>query len=80
MEIPQPKLYTEDDYYSLPEDVRAELIDGQLIYNQAASSTTHQIILGELHTAINNYMESKGCSCRVFPAPFAVRLQKTGKP
>ncbi len=76
MEIPQPKLYTEDDYYGLSEDVRAELIDGELIYNQAAPSTTHQIILGELHTAINNYIKSKGGSCRVFPAPFAVRLQK----
>lgn len=26
-------LYTEEDYYNLPEDVRAELIDGDLIYN-----------------------------------------------
>ena len=48
MEIPQQKLYNEDDYYNLPEDVRAELIDGQLIYNQAAPSTTHQIILSAL--------------------------------
>ena len=24
----QAKFYTEDDYYNLPEDVRAELIDG----------------------------------------------------
>lgn len=75
MALTQPRNYTEDDYYSLPEDVRAELIDGQLIYNQAAPSTTHQIILGELHTAINNYIKSKGGSYRVFPAPFAVQLQ-----
>lgn len=31
MAIPQKLLYTESDYYSLPEDVRAELIDGQSI-------------------------------------------------
>ena len=27
--------YTEDDYYNLPENVRAELIDGQLYYMAA---------------------------------------------
>ena len=27
--IKQPPVYTEDDYYRLPENVRAELIDGQ---------------------------------------------------
>ena len=32
MALAQLKTYTEEDYYSLPEDVRAELIDGQLYY------------------------------------------------
>lgn len=36
MPLAKSKLYTEADYYNLPEDVRAELIDGTLIYNQAA--------------------------------------------
>lgn len=79
MALAQTKVYTEEDYYNLPEDVRAELIDGQLIYNQAAPSTTHQIILSELHTTINNYIKSKAGSCRVFPAPFAVELPKNRK-
>ena len=52
MPFAQKKLYTEADYYNLPEDVRAELIDGRLIYNQAAPSRIHQTILGELHTII----------------------------
>ena len=34
MELAKPKIYTEEDYYSLPENIRAELIDGDLIYNQ----------------------------------------------
>ena len=38
MPLAQTKLYTEADYYDLPEDVRAELIEGNLIYNQAAPS------------------------------------------
>lgn len=69
----QPKLYTEEDYYNLPEDVRAELIDGQ-IYYMAAPSREHQTILSELHIAIGNYLKSTGGSCRVYPAPFAVKL------
>lgn len=73
MEIPQPKFYTEDDYYRLSEDVRAELIDGQF-YDMSAPSRTHQTILMELSGTIREYLRSKGGSCRVYPAPFAVRL------
>ena len=31
----QLKTYTEEDYYNLPETVRAELIDGQIYYMAA---------------------------------------------
>ena len=72
MPLAQNKIYTEADYYNLPEDVRAELIEGNLIYNQAAPSRIHQTILMELSGTIRNYLRSKGGSCRVFPAPFAV--------
>ena len=54
----QVELYTEDDYYNLSEDIRAELIEGNLIYNQAAPSRVHQTILGELYTIINNHIKS----------------------
>lgn len=74
MSLAQTEPDTEQDYYNLPENIRAELIDGRLIYNQAAPSRIHQTILGELHTVINNYIKSKGESCRVYPAPFAVKL------
>ena len=36
MPLAQAKVYTEEDYYGLPEHVRAELVEGDLIYNQAA--------------------------------------------
>lgn len=75
----QQNVYTESDYYNLPEDVRAELIDGQLVHNRAAPSRIHQTILSELHTVINNYIKSKGGFCHVYPAPFAVRLKEDGK-
>lgn len=76
MELAQAELYTNDDYYNLPEDIRAELIDGVLIYNQAAPSRIHQQILSELHIAIGAYIKSQGGSCRVYPAPFAVQLKE----
>ena len=65
--------YTEEDYYNLPENVRAELIDGQFYY-MSAPSRIHQKILNFLNTEINIYIRSKDGSCEVYPAPFAVKL------
>lgn len=76
MPLAQTKLYTEEDYYNLPENVRAELIDGNLIYNQAAPSRIHQTILMELSATIRNYLKAKSGPCRVYPAPFAVKLSE----
>lgn len=78
MAIPQKLSYTEADYYALPEDVRAELIDGQ-IYYQAAPSRIHQKILGKIHQRISNYIDSKSGFCEVYPAPFAVKLWEDEK-
>lgn len=71
--------YGEEDYYNTPENVRVELIQGYLVYNLASLSRLHQTILGELSTAINNYIKSKGGACRVYPAPFAVKLREDRK-
>lgn len=76
MDPASTKIYTEDDYYNIPEDVRAELIDGDIIYNMAAPGKIHQFILSELHGTIFNHIKSKGGKCRVVPAPFAVKLSK----
>lgn len=65
--------YTEEDYYNLPENIRAELIDGQF-YDMASPVRTHQKILGELYAAIHSYIRSHSGSCEVYPAPFAVKL------
>ena len=78
MSLPKTPHYTEDDYYALPEDVRAELIDGQ-IYYQAAPNRRHQKLVSILHAAIFQYIQSKGGSCEVYPAPFAVKLRKDRK-
>ena len=44
MALAQLQTFTEKDYYNMPEDVRAELIDGQFYY-MAAPSRIHQEIL-----------------------------------
>ncbi len=73
MALLQQKLYSETDYYNMPEDTRAELIEGQIYYH-AAPGRIHQAILSELHIAIGQYIKSKKGLCKVYPAPFAVKL------
>lgn len=75
---PEPIGYTEEDYYDLPEDIHAELINGQFYY-QAAPSRVHQKILMELAGTIRDYIKLKKGSCEVYPAPFAVKLQEDKK-
>ena len=65
--------YTEEDYCNLPENVRAELIDGQFYY-MASPSRMHQEILSFLHLEIGSYIRSQKGPCKVYPAPFAVKL------
>ena len=59
-----------------PENVRAEIFDGQISY-MARPSQSHQIISMELSTVLNTYLKSKNGSCRVFHAPFDVKLSDT---
>ncbi|MFP3154316.1 Uma2 family endonuclease [Lachnospiraceae bacterium ZAX-1] len=74
----EKKTYTNEDYDSFPEDVRIELIDGQ-IYYQAAPNRTHQKILIELSYLLQDYIKSNSGPCEVYPAPFAVKLNEDDK-
>lgn len=73
MAFAQSRVYTEEDYYNLPEDTRAELIDGQ-IYYMSAPSRIHQEILGFIFKKISYYIDANRGNCKVYPAPFAVKL------
>lgn len=70
--------HTIEDIYALPEGQRAELIDGQ-IYNMAPPNRIHQRIVSQLTKIIGQYIDSKNGSCEVYPAPFAVFLNKDSK-
>ena len=63
--------YTYEDYLSWDDDERYELIDG-IVYMMAAPSIAHQAILSELLGTIWSFL--KGKPCKVFAAPFDVRL------
>lgn len=76
MGLPQEKYYTIEDFYNMPEEIRAELIDGEIIY-MASPSRIHQEILGELFNQIKNYIKSKNGRCHVYPAPFGVQLNES---
>lgn len=75
MDLAQDKTYTVEDIYALPDDQRAELIDGRM-YMMAPPRTIHQKISSVLHVAIYQYIKSKKGICEVFAAPFAVFLNK----
>lgn len=70
--------YTLKDYDALPEDVRAELIDGYLI-TMDAPTIRHQNIIGELFYYILHYIKTNKGTCRVLPSPLAVRLDNDDK-
>ncbi len=58
MPLPQEKYYTVEDFYNMPDDIRVELIEGQIVY-MASPSRLHQDISHELDFAITSYIKSK---------------------
>jgi Uma2 family endonuclease len=67
--------FTYGDYVQWQGDERWELIDGIAHLMSPAPSMAHQRVLMELARQIANQLE--GQRCRLFPAPFDVRLPRT---
>jgi Uma2 family endonuclease len=63
--------YTYADFLEWDEHERCELVDGE-VFMLAAPSAEHQRVLMELAYYLRDFL--KGKPCKVFPAPFAVRL------
>lgn len=78
MAYPEEQTYTIKDIYALPEGQRAELIDGR-IYDMAPPMRIHQHLIMNLSAAIHNYINTQKGPCLVYPAPFAVFLNKDNK-
>lgn len=64
-------LYTFADILAWEENERLEIIRGEL-FMMATPSSAHQRISMELARQIANFLVGK--KCRIYPAPFAVRL------
>ena len=70
--------YTSEDYWNLPEEERAELINGKF-YDMAPPSRIHQKLVSKLTALFNQYITDHHGSCEVYPAPFAVNLDADDK-
>ena len=75
---PRQGSYTIDDYLALPDDRRAELIDG-VIYDMSAPTTPHQLIGGEIYAYLREFLLQKKGSCIPFISPVDVQLDRDSK-
>ena len=72
---------TLEDYYQLPDERRAELIDGVraelidgVIYDMSAPTIIHQKISLEISVRLHAFISQKKGACMVFSAPVDVQL------
>ena len=66
------KYYTYTDYLTWKFSERVELIKGKILRMSPAPSVRHQMITGNIYGEIREHL--KGKDCKVFIAPFDVRL------
>ena len=71
------KRYTYADYLTWLDDKRRELIDGFVHLMTPAQKRRHQGISSLLNYYFVNYLKNK--NCKVYTAPFDVRLPKNGE-
>ena len=70
--------YTLEDYYALPEDQRAELIDG-VLYDMATPTLVHQVIAFQVAHQFQLCIEGHDSPCEVYITPVGVQLDKDNK-
>ena len=71
------KLYTYSDYLTWKFNERVELILGKIFRMSPAPESQHQFISSSLMVEIGSFLKKK--DCKVFSAPFDVRLPITNK-
>ena len=67
------KKMTLEEYDKLPEEIRVELIEGEA-FEMFSPSQVHQTLVVELCGLFRDYIRKKDGTCKVFVAPFDVRL------
>lgn len=74
MPLPKKASYTTEDIESLPVDVYAELIEGEILFMEAPTRT-HQYISMSFGNAIFRHIGETGADCEVYAAPFGVYIK-----
>ena len=77
-ELDLTKQYSYAEYLSWQFSERIELLKGY-IQKMAAPNPFHQEVSGELFGYLKNYLDSRGKLCKLFAAPFDVRLYNYAK-
>ncbi|MDR2562449.1 MAG: Uma2 family endonuclease [Prevotellaceae bacterium] len=72
------KRYTYADYLTWLDDKRRELLDG-FIRMMSAPNMWHQEISGDLFGELRNIIKNNKGKCKIFAAPFDVRLPRNGE-
>ena len=73
------KRYTYADYLTWADDKMRELVDGFIKIMSPSASTRHQEVSGILIGNLYRFIRKNKGKCKVFPAPFDVRLPKNGE-
>ena len=68
--------YTYEDYLRFPDELRCEIIDGEIYDMTPAPTTDHQDVTGTIYHFIRNHLESRKLPCRVFVSPVDVILSE----
>ena len=74
--LKKEKYYTYSDYLTWDDDTRYELINGVPYAMSPAPLPGHQAVSGEIFRQLANFLQGK--SCKVYAAPFDVRLNANG--
>ena len=77
MSAGQKKSYTYEDYRKINDDKRREIINGVIYLMSPGANRKHEDISGSLFYLFYDYL--KGKKCKVYDAPFDVRLPKKGE-
>ncbi|GHT11839.1 hypothetical protein FACS189426_14320 [Bacteroidia bacterium] len=77
--LENPIRYTYADYMSWMDDKRRELIDGVVFDLFGAPTMFHAEASGSIFNRFWNYIKRRKGECKVFHAPFDVRLPRNGE-
>jgi Uma2 family endonuclease len=72
----RPDSYTYADYYSWPDGIQGELLDGQFYVREPGPSFRHQRVAGSLFSQMDAFFVGKPCIA--VSAPLDVRLPRPG--